>query len=74
MIALALIRSQKEGPVNAQRLVRDSRATQWKSRPTHRQSGRPSSWALIAAKDASILAHFSQSDIGVEMGPNVGYP
>ena len=30
--------------------------------------------ALIADANASILAHFSLSDIVVEMGPEIGYP
>ena len=30
-------------------------------------------WTLIAAKDASILAHFSRSDIGPEMDPEMGH-
>ena len=37
-------------------------------------SVRPAFRALIAAKDASILAHFRRSDIGPEMGPWIGYP
>ena len=43
-------------------------------RPIRRHAGRPSSWALIAAADASIFAHFSHSDIGMEMDPKIGYP
>ena len=40
-------------------------------RPTERQSGRPSFWALIEANDAAILAHFSRSDIETEMDPEI---
>ena len=29
---------------------------------------------LIAAKDSSILAHFSRPDIGLDMTPNIGHP
>ena len=47
--------------------------TMGESRPFHRQSERPHRLALISAKDASILAHFSQSDIGLEMDPEIGY-
>ena len=40
---------------------------------THRQSGRPSFWAPISDKDASILAHFSRSDIGLGICPIIGH-
>ena len=72
-LSLAEIRIQKEGPVNLQRLVRDFLTTLGESWPTHHQSRRPSSCVLIAAKDASILAHFSQSEIGIGMDPKTGY-
>ena len=74
MPSLAPIRVQKEDPVNPQRSVRDFRGFLEKSRPIRRQSGRLSVWALIAAKDSSIFPHFRLSDIGVEMGPKIGYP
>ena len=74
MLSLAAIRTQGEGPVNYPRMVRDFRAILAKSRRTHRQSGRPSLWTLIAAKYASFLAHFSRSDIERGMIPNTGYP
>ena len=45
-----------------------------KSRPIRRQSGRPSFGTLIAANDSLILAHFSHSDIGLGMGPKIGFP
>ena len=51
----------------------DLRTTLGKSWPTHHPSGRPSFWALISAKDASFLAHYSRSDIGLEMHPKIGY-
>ena len=38
----------------------------------HIQSGRTSFCPLIAAKDSSILAHFSRPDIGLEMTPEIG--
>ena len=66
--------AQKEGAVNAQRLVRDLREIVEKSRPTRRQSGRPSLWALITAKDAAILAYFRRPDIGLGANPKIGYP
>ena len=34
----------------------------------------PSSWALIAAKDASIFGAFNRPDIGLGMRPKIGYP
>ena len=74
MLILSEIRAQSEGPGNSQRYVRDFRKFLGKSRPTHRQSGRPSFWTLIAAKRASFLAHFSLPDIGLEMIPKIGYP
>ena len=64
---LAAIRVQKEGPVNFQRLARDSRAILAKLRAL------PSFRPLIAAKDALFLAHFSISDIQREMAPKMGY-
>ena len=75
-LSLAEIMAQKEGTVNSQRRVRDSREFLEKSRQARlvrRQSGRPSLRPLIAAKVASILAHFSRTDIGAEMGPKIGY-
>ena len=38
------------------------------------QTSGPASWSLIAATDAPILAHFSHSDIVLEMDPKIGYP
>ena len=64
---------KREGAVNSQRLVRDFRAIVGESRPIRHQSGRPPFWALIAAKNASILTHFSRPDIGPEMDPELGY-
>ena len=65
--------AQKEIPCNPQWSVRDARAILGKARPIRRQSGVPSFWILIAAEDAAILAHFSRSDTGLEMGPEIGY-
>ena len=65
MISLAAIMGQEEGSVNAQRLGRDFRKVMAKSGPIRRQSGRPSTCSLIAARDASILAHFSHAYVGL---------
>ena len=65
--SLAAIRAQKEGPVNSQGLVSEFREILRKLRPTRHQSGRPSFWAIIAAKNASFLAHFSHHDVGLQM-------
>ena len=65
---------QKEGTVNAQRLVRDFRATMGKTRPIRHHPGRHSFWALIVDKDASILAHFSRPYIGLVMDPKMWNP
>ena len=70
---LAVIWDQEDGPVNLQRSARDFLMTKGTSWPTHRQSRWPSTWSLIAAKDASILAHFSRPDIGMGMDPEAGY-
>ena len=72
MISLAEIRFRKEGRINFQWLVRDLQTALGESRPTHKQSGSPSFCALRAAEDASILAHFSHRDIGMEMDPGIG--
>ena len=55
---LAAIMDQNSGTVNPQRLVRNFRAILGKSWTIHHQSGRPSSWALVAAKDASFFGLF----------------
>ena len=72
-LSLAAIMAQKEDPVNSQRLVIDFRATLGKSRPTPPQPRRSSLWAIIEAKDASILAPSRRPAIGVEMDPEIGY-
>ena len=38
-----------------------------------RQLTGSSYWALVAANDALISAHFSHSDIGVGVSPKIGY-
>ena len=48
------VRDLGDGAVNPQRSARDSRKLLGKSRPAHRQSGRPSFWTLIEDKDAEI--------------------
>ena len=63
---------QNEDPVNSERPARDFRKFMWKSRPLHHRSGRPSLWALIAAKDASIVPHFSRTDIRLETDMEIG--
>ena len=73
-LSIAAIRARNEGAVNSRRLVCDCRAILGKSRPARHRPGRPSFWSLIADKNASILAHFSRSDIGLEMTPEIGYP
>ena len=73
-ISLAAIMSRKGVPVNSQWSVRDFRKYMGKSRGARRQSGLPSIRSLIAAKGASILAHFSRPDIGLEMDPVIVYP
>ena len=64
---------QKEDPVNIERLVRDFRAIMGISWPIRNHSARPSLRALIAAQVSSVAAHFSRSDIGLEMDPKLGY-
>ena len=39
-----------------------------------RQSGRASFWILISDGHSSILTHFSRSDIGLGMDPEIGNP
>ena len=54
-------------------MVRDFRGILGKSRPAHCRTGRPSPRTIIAAKDASILAHFRRPAIEMEMDPKIGY-
>ena len=73
-MSLFAIMGQKDGPVNFQRSVRDLRKIMGDSRPTHRQSGQPYFWPLIAARYASFLAHFSRPVIGLKTTPVMGFP
>ena len=46
----------------------------WEIAANTSQRGWPYFWIIIADRDAAILAHFRHHDIGLEMGPEIGYP
>ena len=68
-LCLAAIRVRKEGRPDWRWGGRDFRRIARKSRTSRWQLKGSSFWALIAAKDSSILAHYSHSDSGLEMTP-----
>ena len=66
---IAAIRVQKDGRPAWRRVGHAIARIVRKSRTFHCQLTGSSFWALISAKNASILAHISQSDKGLEMPP-----
>ena len=74
MLSLVAIMVRKESPPpDWWRVGRDFPWVARKSRTNRWELTVPSSWPLVASKDAPNMDHFSRPDSGVEMGPKIGY-
>ena len=72
--SLAALRARREDRPDRRRIEHVSPRVARESRKIPHQLAGPALWALISATDASILVHFSRSDSGLGMDPDIVDP